>query len=99
MVGADGDDLIRFPDAHVIRATVPAMLCAVAGKRVWIARRHVSGKLWCAGDRGTLFIRRSVALDRQLLGDVAAAADFSLGGSSLSRRRGARLRLVRAPQR
>jgi len=28
---------------------------------------HVAGKLWCAGDRGKLLIRRWVARDRQLV--------------------------------
>jgi hypothetical protein len=67
MVAPEGDELIRFADVHVIRATTPAMLCEVAGKRVWIARRHVSGKLWCAGDRGALFVRRSLARELDLL--------------------------------
>jgi len=99
MAADDPDELVPFQDVRVIRSTGPALLCGIRDRVVWLSRAHVSGKLWCAGDRGTLFIRRSVALDRQLLGDVSAADDFSLGGSSLSRRRGARLRLVRAPQR
>ena len=76
---SDGDDLIRFPDVHVIRATAPAMLCAIAGKQVWISRRHVSGKLWCAGDRGALFVRRSLARELDLLPSPRTAEVVQIG--------------------
>ena len=91
MAAEDPDDLVPFQDVRVIRSTGPAILCGI--------RDHVSGKLWCAGDRGTLFIRRSVARDRQLIGASTPDA-FTLAESPLSRRRPpARLRLVRATQR
>lgn len=90
MVGTDGDDLIRFPDVHVIRATIPAMLCAVGGKRVWIARRHVSGKLWCAGDRGALFLRRSLARELDLLPPARTADIVPIGPTAGHRPKPAR---------
>lgn len=63
----DADDLVAFQDVRVIRATAPALLCRVGGRSVWLPRAHVSGNLWCAGDRGKLFIRRWVARDRHLI--------------------------------
>ena len=60
------DDLVPFLDVRIIRTTAPALLCRIGGKNVWLPRWHVSGKLWCIGDRGKLFIRRSVARDRHL---------------------------------
>ena len=68
MAAEDPDDLVPFQDVRVIRSTGPAILCGIRDRLVWLSRAHVSGKLWCAGDRGTLFIRRSVARDRQLIG-------------------------------
>jgi hypothetical protein len=67
------DDLVLFPDVRVIRSTSPALLCSIAGKSVWLPRGHVSGKLWCAGDRGKLYVRRWVARDRRLIGDPPGA--------------------------
>jgi hypothetical protein len=90
MVGPDGDELIRFTDVHVIRATTPAMLCEVAGKRVWISRRHVSGKLWCAGDRGALFVRRSLARELDLLPPQRTADVVQIGPSTANRPKPAR---------
>jgi hypothetical protein len=73
MVSTDADDLVAFEDVRVIRATAPALLCRVGGRSVWLPRAHISGKLWCTGDRGKLFIRRWVARDRHLI-DVHGAA-------------------------
>ena len=99
MAAEDPDDLVPFQDVRVIRSTGPAILCGIRDRLVWLSRAHVSGKLWCAGDRGTLFIRRSVARDRQLIGASTPDA-LTLAESSLPRRRPpARLRLVRATQR
>ena len=67
MVVDDADDLVAFRDVRIIRSTAPALLCAIGEKRVWLPRGHISGKLWCTGDRGTLFIRRWVARDRRLI--------------------------------
>ncbi len=73
----DADDLVAFEAVQVIRSTAPALLCRVGDRRVWLPRRHISGKLWCTGDRGKLLIRRWVARDRGLIdshGAVAVAA-------------------------
>jgi hypothetical protein len=61
------DELMSFGDVRVIRATAAALFCRIGDRNVWLPRGHVSGKLWCAGDRGRLFIRRWVARDRQLI--------------------------------
>jgi len=71
MATADDDDLLAFADVRVIRSTAPALLCRVGDRNVWLPRGHISGKLWCAGDRGKLFIRRWIARDRHLI-DVEA---------------------------
>lgn len=62
----DVDDFVAFHNVRVVSSAVPALFCAVGGKRVWLPRRHITGNLRCRGDRGTLGIRRWVALDRQL---------------------------------
>jgi len=67
MVTRDADDLVPFQDVRVIRSTVPALLCRIAGRSIWLSRRHISGKLWGTGDRGKLFIRRWVARERHLI--------------------------------
>ena len=67
MVTENADDLVPFLDVRVIRSTAPALFCRVGDKTVWLPRGHISGKLWCAGDRGRLFIRRWVACDRKLI--------------------------------
>ena len=63
----DADDLVPFRDVRVLRSTAPALLCRIGARQVWLPRNHICGKLWCIGDRGTLFIRRWLALDRHLL--------------------------------
>ena len=73
MVTRDVDDLVPFPDVRVIRSTVPALLCRIGGRSLWLSRRHISGKLWGTGDRGKLFIRRWVARERHLI-DLHGAA-------------------------
>jgi hypothetical protein len=72
MVTENADDLVPFKDVRVIRSTAPALLCRIGERSVWLPRWHISGKLWCTGDRGTLFIRRWVARDRNLI-DVQGA--------------------------
>src|ERR1700745_1661261 len=71
-------DLVPFQDVRVIRSTAPALLCRIGEKSVWLPRWHISGKLWCTGDRGKLFIRRWVARDRSLI-DAQGAAGRSPG--------------------
>jgi hypothetical protein len=73
MDARDADDLVAFRDVRVVRSTAPALLCRIGGRQVWLPRNHICGKLWCSGDRGTLFIRRWVALDRHLLADPVVA--------------------------
>ena len=67
MTTDDADDLVPFQDVRVIRSTAPALLCRIGEKSVWLPRWHISGKLWCTGDRGKLFVRRWVARDRDLI--------------------------------
>jgi hypothetical protein len=61
------DDLVAFLDVKVIRSTAPALFCRIGERNVWLPRGHISGRLWCTGDRGKLFIRRWVARDRDLI--------------------------------
>ncbi|MGH7342771.1 MAG: hypothetical protein ACREKH_19990 [Candidatus Rokuibacteriota bacterium] len=63
----DGDEFVAFQDVMVVRSTPPALLCSIAGREMWLPRMHIAGKLWCAGDRGKLLVRRWVARDRQLI--------------------------------
>ena len=79
----DDADLVLFQDVRVIRSTAPALLCRIGEKSVWLPRWHISGKLWCTGDRGKLFIRRWVARDRNLIDAQGAAIQSSV--TSLSR--------------
>ena len=76
MATYDAEDLVAFPDVRVIRSTAPALLCRIGDRSVWLPRGHISGKLWCTGDRGKLFIRRWVARDRELL-DLAPSISRS----------------------
>ena len=69
----DADDLVPFQDVRVIKSTGPALLCRIGDRSVWLPRGHIRGKLWCAGDRGKLFIRRWVARDRQLIAPEGVA--------------------------
>ena len=67
MAMTDADGFVLFADVRVLRSTAPALLCRVGGRSVWLPRGHISGKLWCVGDRGKLFVRRWIARDRHLL--------------------------------
>jgi hypothetical protein len=89
----DADELVAFQNVRVIRSAAQALLCRIAEKNVWLPRGHIAGKLWCAGDRGMLFIRRWVARDRHLidLRGVAIASPVR----SISRRPRPDLSLVR----
>jgi hypothetical protein len=72
MDACDADDLVEFRRVRIVRSTAPALLCRIGGREVWLPRHHISGRLWCSGDCGTLFIRRWLALDRHLLADPGA---------------------------
>ena len=96
MATADNaDDLVPFRNVTVISSTATALLCGVGGKSVWLPRRHISGRLSCMGDRGTLLIRRWVARERCLLRARGRAAVSPLGPSMARRRLASPLHLVR----
>lgn len=63
----NADDLVVFEDVRVVRSVTQALLCRIGERNVWLPRGHISGRLWCVGDRGKLFVRRWVARDRHLL--------------------------------
>jgi len=67
MATDNADDLVMFQDVRVIGSTGAALHCRIGQKCLWLPRAHISGRLWCTGDRGKLFIRRWVAQDRHLL--------------------------------
>ena len=69
----NADDLVLFLDVRVMKSTAAALRCRIGEKSVWLPRGHISGKLWCTGDRGKLLIRRWVARDRHLI-DLHGAA-------------------------
>src|SRR5437763_243607 len=95
MATDDADDLVTFRDVRVIRSTAPALLCRIGNRSVWLPRWHVSGKLWCAGDRGKLLIRRWLARERLLI-DLHGAP-IACPVVAISRPRlPVRLRLVRS---
>jgi hypothetical protein len=73
MATDSSDDLVLFQDVRVIQSSGPALLCRIGERSVWLPRGHISGKLWCTGDRGKLFVRRWVALDRHLIDAQGAA--------------------------
>ncbi len=60
------DDLVRFREVVVLRSTAAALLFRIRGRRIWLLRSQISGKLWHTGDRGQLFVRRSVVVDQKL---------------------------------
>lgn len=62
----DAQDLVPFRDVLVIRSTAPALFCRIGTRRLWLLRSQISGKLWKTGDRGRLFVRRSVVVDQGL---------------------------------
>jgi hypothetical protein len=73
VVTDNADDLVPFLQVRVISSTVPALFCRIGQKNVWLPREHISGKLWRAGDRGKLFVRRWIARDRGLIDTQGAA--------------------------
>ena len=94
MLMDDADALVAFPDVRVLRSTPPALLCRIGERSVWLPRGQLSGKLWCTGDRGTLFIRRWVARDRHLI-DLRGAAVRSPAPSVARSRLPVQLHVVR----
>jgi hypothetical protein len=88
------DELLQFNHVRVMRSTGAALLCAIGDKIVWLPRNHISGSLWCAGDRGKLLIRRWIARDRCLIDPCSAGPASSLAHSA-SHQQPCRLHLVR----
>jgi hypothetical protein len=86
MIGDHADDLVAFSNVRVIRSTAPALYCEIGDKRLWLPRRHISGRLFRRGDRGSLLIRRWVARDRCLF-DASGSPTVAVPSASLSRRR------------
>jgi hypothetical protein len=77
----DADDLVPFQAVRVIETGGPALLCWIGNRTVWLPRRHISGTLWCSGDRGKLCVRRWLARDRQLIdqrGDPSSPPEPSI---------------------
>ncbi len=95
MLVDDSDDLVAFEDVRIIRSTAQALLCGIGDRSVWLPRGHLSGKLWCVGDRGKLFIRRWIAHDRRLIHRRGADALAHLAPEVPRSRPSGRLRLVR----
>ncbi len=82
MAADDADELVVFQDVRIFGSTSSALLCQIGEKRIWLPRGHITGKLWCTGDRGKLLIRRWVARDRRLIDPHAADAVPSLALSN-----------------
>jgi len=99
MTTEQSDDLdgvmVSFVDVTIVRAAAPALLCSIGERKVWLSRRDIAGKLWCTGDRGTLFVRYGVARERNLLGSLGASALYALEVSRGQSERPEPLRLVR----
>ena len=72
MQGGNPHDLVAFEQVRILNVAAGALRCLIGDKRVWLAREHIKSTLCCRGDRGRLFVRRWVALDRQL--DLPGAA-------------------------
>ena len=94
MIVDDADDLVVFEDVRVIKSTAPALLCAIGNRHVWLPRGHITGKLWCTGDRGKLFVRRWVARDRGLIAPLEIPMTALPEGTTSPRRGTGRLYLV-----
>ena len=93
----DADDLVPFQDVRVIETTGQALLCRIGNRTIWLPRRHISGKLWCTGDRGKLYVRRWVARERNLI-DLHGAAISSPEPSVVRSHLPVELHLMRTDQ-
>jgi hypothetical protein len=72
MRNGDANELLAFERVRILNVASGALHCLIGRRRVWLPREHIKGTLWCAGDRGRLFVRRWVALDRNLVPPAAA---------------------------
>jgi hypothetical protein len=95
MATEDADELVAFQNVRLIGSTAQALFCQIGKRRVWLPRRHTSGKLYGTGDLGQLLIRRWVACDRHLLGLLDRGAPPSITPIAPARSLPGRLHLVR----
>jgi hypothetical protein len=91
---AKDDELLHFNNVRVMSSTGSALLCEIGGRMVWLPRRHISGNLWCRGDRGRLLIRRWVARDRSLI-EPDMGNGIARIGHPISQRQACPLHVVR----
>jgi hypothetical protein len=61
------DELLAFEQVRILNVASGALHCLIGRKRVWLPREHIKSTLCCRGDTGLVFVRRWVALDRQLV--------------------------------
>jgi hypothetical protein len=94
MLHADTDELVAIEKVRVVGSTATALHCAIGGKRVWLPREHIRGRLFRRGDSGTLLVRRWVALDRRLAVPDGTPALHLVCRSVPSPRSARRLQLV-----
>ena len=86
-------ELLPFEQVRILNVASGALYCLIGVKRVWLPREHIKSTLCCRGDTGRVFVRRWVALDRQLvLPDAAPAVPLSRAARGALQPR--RLRLV-----
>jgi hypothetical protein len=95
MMANDADTLVAFQNVKLIGASAQALFCQIGNRRVWLPRRHTSGRLYDAGDRGQLLIRYWVACERHLLGILGRDATRPIPTSIRAGRQRRPLRLVR----
>jgi hypothetical protein len=67
MQDGKAQELVAFEQVRILNVASGALYCLIGDKRVWLPREHIKSTLCCRGDRGRLFVRRWVALDRQLV--------------------------------
>jgi hypothetical protein len=95
MVTNDADEFVAFQNVKLIESTAQSLFCQIGTQRVWLPRRHTSGKLHGAGDRGQLLIRRWIACERHLLDLLDTGTAPPIAPSVAARSLPGRLRLVR----
>lgn len=99
MVTNDADRLVAFHNVKLIGATAQALFCQIGRRQVWLPRRHTSGNLYGAGDRGQLLIRRWVASEWRLLDLCSENTDPPISPITPARSLRPRLRLVQRERR
>jgi hypothetical protein len=99
MVANATDRFVAFQNVKLIGATAQALFCQIGSRRVWLPRRHTSGKLYGAGDRGQLLIRHWLACERHLLDLLCRGTAPPIPPLTSARSLRRRLRLVRRGRR